>query len=156
MKSLVVFYSRTGTTKKVAETIAYFTKANIDEIITEKDRKGLIGFLLSGKEALFKPPAKIKETKKNPMEYDVVIIGTPVWASKLSSPVRAYLEKNKGLFKKIAFFCTKSGSSNIKTFAEMKKICTKKPKAVLELNTSQVKKDKYLKDVKDFVAKLKK
>ena len=50
-KTLVAYYSRTGTTKKVGEAIAKALKADIDEIIDLKKRSGAIGWVVSGKDA---------------------------------------------------------------------------------------------------------
>lgn len=81
MKVLVVYYSQTGNTKLVAEAIAESLNADIEEISDEKDRAGVFGFLRSGYEAIFK---KLTETqqpiKHKPEEYDLTIIGSPVWA----------------------------------------------------------------------------
>ena len=99
MKALVVFYSRTGATKKVAVEIAESLKCDIEEIIDLHNRKGAIGYLKSGMHATLKKPAKIKKSRKNPASYGTVIIGTPIWSFNVSSPVRAYLMQNKGKIK---------------------------------------------------------
>ena len=44
MKSLVVYYSRTEITKKLAEAIARKTGADIEEIIPKVNYKGKIGY----------------------------------------------------------------------------------------------------------------
>jgi flavodoxin len=43
MKSLVVYYSRSGNTRFVAEQISEEIGADIEEIIDIKKRKGLLG-----------------------------------------------------------------------------------------------------------------
>ena len=48
MKKLVVYYSRTGNTKVVAEKIANQLNADISEIIDRKNRKGRLVFLTGG------------------------------------------------------------------------------------------------------------
>lgn len=54
VKSLVVYYSRTGNTRFVAEMIAEKLKADIEELIDKKGRGGSIGFLIAGKDAALK------------------------------------------------------------------------------------------------------
>ena len=54
MKILVVFYSRTGNTKKIGEEISKNLKSDIDEIIDQKSRNGAIGFLTGGIDAMKK------------------------------------------------------------------------------------------------------
>jgi len=149
MKTLVAYYSRTNSTKKLAEIVAKILKADIDEIIDKKSRSGPIGFLTGGRDAMGRKETKI-ETKKNPEKYDLVVIGTPVWAGNVTPAVRTYLTKYK--FKKAAFFCTFGGSLD-KTFGEMEKISVK-PVATLGLKGGDVKTGKVEGEVKRFCAEL--
>lgn len=150
MKQLVVYYSRTGVTKTVGEELAKQLRCDAEEIISVKNRKGIIGYIISGKEAVLKKPAKIKEIKKDSSSYDIVIIGTPVWGHNMSSPIRTYLIKNKDKLKNVAFFCTMGSSGSQKTFNEMEKL-SKKPITVLELKTAEVKSREYENKLKEFV-----
>jgi flavodoxin len=152
MKTLVVYYSRTGTTKKVGQEIAKQLKADEEEIFDVKNRGGLLGWLRSGKEAQKKQLPEIKPAKKNPSNYDLVVIGTPVWAWTLSSPVRTYLSSNK--FKKVAYFCTCGGDPG-KAFEEIDNTAGKKAIATLVISEKEIKDNSYPKKVKEFVAKLK-
>jgi flavodoxin len=149
MKALVAYYSKTASTKKLAEEIAKNLKADIDEIIDKKSRSGPIGFLTAGRDAMNKKETEI-ETKKDPEKYDLVVIGTPVWAGNVTPAVRTYVTKHK--FKKVAFFCTFGGSEN-KTFAEMQLI-SKKPVATLGLKGTDVKNEKTKEEVKRFCKEL--
>jgi len=149
MKALVVFYSRTGNTRKVGNKIAKILKADIDEIIDMKDRRGIIGWFVSGKDASQGNPAQIKN-KLNPEKYDLLIIGTPVWAWTITPAIRAYLRKYnlKGKKPKIAFFCTCGGNSS-KTFTEMQAL-SKKPLASLVVSDKKlVCSDKEIKEFCD-------
>jgi flavodoxin len=51
MKILIVYYSRTGRTKKIAEKIQYRLNADIDEISDTKNRAGILGWLSAGRDA---------------------------------------------------------------------------------------------------------
>ena len=133
MKTLVIFYSRTGNTRKVAESISKALKSDLTEIFPKQEFKGFFGFFRGGFQAAMQKTPKIKPIKKK--EYDLVVIGTPVWAGNMSSPVRTFLKKLKP--KSVAFFATK-GNSLGKTFIEMEKL-TKKPIATFSLKTAQVK-----------------
>ena len=133
MKILVAFYSRTGNTKKLGEMIAKSLNADIDEIIDKKNRSGIIGWLGGVKDVLFKKPTEI-ENKKKSEEYDLVIIGTPVWVGNIVPAIRAYLSKNR--FNHTAFFCT-YGSNEGKTFNEMEQLSSK-PVSVLGLKTKNI------------------
>ena len=94
MKTLVVYYSRTGTTKKVAETISSMIESDIERIIDTKKRAGPFGGLAAAKDAILKRLTKIEATKNDPSDYDLVIIGTPIWVGAMSAPIRSYITQN--------------------------------------------------------------
>ena len=157
-KILVVYYSRTGMTKKVAEKIKEKLNlaspaggCDVEEIISEKNRSGVIGYVICGREATLKILGEIKPIVINPLDYDLVVIGTPVWAWNISSPIRSYLENNKDKFKKIAGFCTMGGDGNKQVFAEIEKICGKKLVAQLALKTKEVLSDNFSEKLESFI-----
>lgn len=154
MRTLIVFYSRMGTTKKVGEKLAELISAETEEIIDAKDRTGAWGFIMSGRDAMKKRPAGIKPSDKNLSEYDLVIAGTPVWAGTVSAPMRTFLKNNKENFKQVAFFCTMGGRGSEKTLAEMENISGKKPLATLALTTKEVMSGNFEEKLKEFSEKL--
>jgi len=149
MKTLVAFYSRTGNTKKVSLSIAKILKADIDEIIDLKDRRGIRGWLGGGKDAFFKKSTTIKN-KKDASKYGMVVIGTPVWVGTMVPAVRSYLSKYK--LKKVAFFCT-CGSHQAKTFRNMEQL-SNKPLATLDLKDKKIGDKESEEKIKDFCKKL--
>ena len=155
MKILVVFYSRSDKTKKVAEAISDILKCDKEEIFDTKNRKGIPGFLSAGTDANLRRLTAIKEIKNNPSLYDMVIIGIPIWSSNISTPIRTYLSLCKEEFKKVAFFCTRLGSDSKKVFADMKNLSQKIPLALLELTSREVARDQYMQKVKEFIKNLK-
>lgn len=110
MKTLVAFYSRDGHTKRVAEIIANALNAELDEIVDKKPRKGILGFLRAGYDATRRKTTEISFTK-NPTDYDIVVIGTPVWNSRVTPAIRTYLLRNRENIRRAAFFATCTGRS---------------------------------------------
>jgi len=153
VRVLVVFYSRTGNTKMAASAIAGGLGCDIEEIVDTRDRSGVLGYMRAGMDATRKTPAAIKQATKDPAEYGLIIIGTPVWAWTVSAPVRAYLQRNMERLKKVAFFCTNSGSES-GAFREMENLCGKAPVGVLSLNEKDLKAGAHMQQVKEFVKKL--
>jgi flavodoxin len=153
MKALVVHYSRTGNTEKVAREIAEALGADTETIIDQKNRKGPIGWLSAGKDSTRKIPAQIEEPKKDPSAYDLVVIGTPVWAWTVSAPVRAYLNRFSGKFTQVAFFLTHGGNPD-RTFDEMAAAAGKQPKATLALHEKEIGSGEYIQKVKEFAARI--
>jgi flavodoxin len=106
MKSLVVYYSRTGKTKFVAETIATELGSDIEEIVDLKSREGKIGWMSATRDASSEKETPIAPTKQAPKDYDLIIIGTPVWAFNLTPAIRTYIKNNDLSAKKVALFFT--------------------------------------------------
>ena len=95
-KTLVVFYSRSGTTRRVAQALSEALQCDLEEITEPKPRTGFLGYIRSLLEATRKRPSTITPKKHDVSSYALVVVGTPVWAWSLSSPVRAYLMSTKG------------------------------------------------------------
>lgn len=142
MKSLVVYYSRSNITKKLAEDIASKTDADVEQIKPKKDYQGKLGYARGGKDAIQEKIIDIEPLEYDPQDYDVVYLGCPVWASKAANPLITYIKLNEGKFNEVKFFVTAGGSGFDSTFQQLEKY-TKKPLSTLALTTKQVKKDDY-------------
>jgi len=123
MKSLVVYYSYTGNTRYIAKIIAKELGSDLLELKPEKDlikSKGFMKYFWGGKKVLMKEKPKLKPLDKNPNDYDLVIIGTPVWAWNYTPPIRTFLNKHKLKNKTIGLYCC-CMSSHGKIFKNLKK-----------------------------------
>lgn len=147
MKSLVVYYSRTNTTRKLAEKIASETNADIEEIKPKVNYQGKIGYIRGGKDAMSEKIIDLEEMAYDPKDYDVVYVGGPVWASKAANPLISYLNNND--FNNVKFFLTAGKSGFESSFKQMEKY-SKKPLKTLQLTTKEVKQDNY--DLKSFIS----
>ena len=122
VKSLVVYYSRTGNTRFVAEMIAEKLKADIEELIDKKGRGGSIGFLIAGKDAALKKETQIGEIKHPPSGYNFIVLGVPVWAKEVPPAMRTYLNRHDLSKKRVAFFNTNSLGSDDDTFSSLREL----------------------------------
>ncbi|WP_459201983.1 flavodoxin family protein [Methanococcus sp. CF] len=121
-KKLVIYYSLFENTEYVAKIISENTGADLLKIetVTEIPKKGLGMFLELIRFLLFKKMPEIKEISLNLEDYDVIFIGTPVWAGNMSAPLKTFFSKYKFDGKKVAVFCT-AGKSIGNTLENMKK-----------------------------------
>lgn len=129
MKTLVVYFSRVGHTTRLAREIARRCGGDLDVIQEQHDHNSLPGKLRCVWHALTKAEAPIQQPLRNPSRYDLVIIGSPVWSSGVAPPVRTYVRQYADHFKQVAFFCAEGGSDDARTFAELSRLCGKRPLA---------------------------
>ncbi len=111
-KKLVVFYSFEGNTKFVAEAIARSAGCDLLELKPEKEIKtrGFMKYFWGGRQVIMKKKPKLLPLGKKPEGYDLLFIGTPVWASNFAPALRTFLSENRLKGKKIALFCCYGGS----------------------------------------------
>ena len=136
-KILLVFYSRDGATKKVAEAIARELRCEMEELVDYANREGIFGYLRSGFEAALRRKAHIKPIQHDPARYETVIVGTPVWANNMAPAVRTFLSDQANKIRRIVFFCTCDNSAR-KAFSEMERVAHKRPIIALQVKTSEI------------------
>lgn len=147
-QSQVVFYSRTGNTKKVGELIARKLNCSTEEIVDNRDRKGVLGYI----GAVIKPRAPTTIQDMTDPKDNLVIIGTPIWWYTQTTSVKAYLEKYKP--KKVAYFFTCNVDNKITAFEDMEKTCGLKPIATLRIDKKEMEDLENSEKVNEFVKSL--
>jgi hypothetical protein len=113
-------------------------KCHAEEISEVKRRAGFFGIMRALIEAARQRPAQIAPARHRPSSYDLVVIGTPVWAWSASSPFRAYLMDNEKSLPQVAFFCALGSRGSESTFAQMQKLASKAPRAKAMFKTRDV------------------
>ncbi len=129
-------------------------ECRIEEIEDLKNRDGKIGYAKAAKDAFMGKETEIEEVTYAPADFDMVLLGTPVWSGTIAPAIRTYLNKYKNDLNKVAFFCTHGGGGESKTFKVMGKICGLEPQATLSLRDKDVKKVKHFEVLEKFVKQL--
>ena len=124
MKTAIVYYSMSGNTKYVADKIAEKVGADIIRIEPVKayPDEGAKKFIWGGKSAVMGEKPVLQPYEFSLEKYDRIILGTPVWASTFTPPVRSFIKENQDIRgKKIAVFICFSGGGADKAIKKMKK-----------------------------------
>ena len=109
LKSLVVYYSRDGNTRFIAETIAAEIGSDIEEVVDLKKRSGILGYLSGGRAAMQGKETEISPTLKSPVGYELILVGSPIWAGRPAPAITTYLKKNDLSDKRVAIFFSQGG-----------------------------------------------
>jgi flavodoxin len=153
-RCLVVYYSWTGNTAKVAKAIAQNLSAELEEIREVKPRKGLFAYIRSAFESRRRRCAAILPPTHDPSDYDLVILGCPVWAQDMASPMRAYIEEQRPRLQRIALFCTLGGAGGDLTLAKMASLCERSPAAGLQIADPDMKSGAWVRLAEDFATRI--
>ena len=127
MKTLVAYFSATGTTGVVATELAKAINADIYEIVPEipytnddlnwRDKSSRSSVEMEDESSR---PAIGGTRIENMDQYDLIFLGGPVWWYRLSHIINTFLESYDFAGKKIVLFAT-SGSSGLGKSAELLK-----------------------------------
>jgi hypothetical protein len=149
---LVVYYSRTGYTRTVAGDLVAALHADVEQLDDARDRCGIWGYLRCAREALKRRTVELVQPAYDPSRYDVVVLGTPVWAGNISSPLRSYVAAHGAALKHVAFFCTQGGSGAEKVFRDLRDLCGQPPLATLAVKDRDITQRAYSQDLERFAA----
>jgi hypothetical protein len=106
---LIVFYSRSGYTRRGAQALAQESHADIEEIRPLRDYPGPRGIARAIFDTLLRRQPALEPLRHCPADYQTVLIGTPVWAGRIAPPVRSFVATYAAGCRRLAAFCTMGG-----------------------------------------------
>jgi flavodoxin len=124
-KVLIVYYSRSGNTREIANQIHERVGGDITELQTVKPYpEEYDAVTKQAKEELnsgFKPALKTKVEKIG--SYDVIFVGTPIWWGTMAAPVKTFLSEYDLSGKTIVPFITHQGSGLGRSVEDLSTLC---------------------------------
>lgn len=121
IKNLVVYYSLDGNTAFIAKTLAEAIQADLLTLQPRKTPASLtiLKILWGVKQVLFKEKPELRPFDKDPTAYDLIFLGTPVWAGGYAPALRTFFSTTSLQQKHVALFCCYRGNEG-QTFDKMK------------------------------------
>ena len=124
-KILVAYYSLTGKTERLANAIADASGGELYRIQVAKsypdNSKERRNILEQEIEENYLP--QLQTTTINPADYDIIFLGSPVWANHISQPVKSFLAKYNLTGKYVIPFVTHSGGGRGQSFNDVAALC---------------------------------
>lgn len=124
-KSLVLYYSWSGNTRKIAELIAQKTGADLRELQPENAYPQNYNDVLTQakREIQGKWYPALRPIGMDWSDYGTVYLGTPNWWSSIAPPVASFLNQVMPTEKAIAPFCTHGGGGAGHIAKDIAKFC---------------------------------
>ena len=123
MKKYFVYYSASGNGDYLAEVLK---EAGYEPVKVEMVKPiGKIGFfkiLRYGGQAMMGKKAKIQEINLELNDDDIVVIGSPIWNDRLSTPVNTVLSKYSFNKETTEFILYPAGEGTSKSLEQLKKL----------------------------------
>jgi flavodoxin len=151
---LIVYYSRSGTTRRIAQQLAEELDADLLAIEDPRPRSGILGFMRSAIEAMRGAPATIEPVDVNLSGRELVLLGTPVWSGHVSSPMRRFLIDHGNEIENTGFFCTMGRHGADETFRDMREIMGKQAVAKCAITQEEIENGTAKQALDKFVTRL--
>ncbi len=135
---LVIYYSRTGITRRVARELATLGDWDLEPVVDTKSRDGIIGYGRSLIDSLLGRTTTLAAVRHDIGDYDLVVVGTPVWNSSVSTPIRTWLQERAGRLPPLAFVATEGGRGAERAFRQMAAIAGREPLATIALTDREI------------------
>lgn len=147
MKTLIVYYSYTNNTEKVAKKIAELKKYDILKLEPLVDYSTDYQKVVDEEEAKMDSEeiVELKPINIDLNQYDRIILGTPVWWYTMAPVVRSFLSGNNLNGKKVIAFITNGGWIG-HTVKDIKKYCEIENYINLKFNSDKIQDEKFLLD----------
>ncbi len=151
-KVLLVYFSWGGNTRAVATQIQELAGCDIVEVEPEEAYPDTYETVRPiAYEELENGSRPIKTKVNNMTDYDILIVGTPIWGGHLTPPMKLFLQSYDLNGKTIAPFSTHQGSGLGQSVSDIRSVCpnstilTGMPIASSQINTSRTTIENWLK-----------
>ena len=151
-KSLVLYYSETGTTKTVALELQKQLGADIEAVEAVEPYSGNFQETIerSGRERERGETPAIKPLTKNLADYDVIFLGYPIWFGTYAMPIATLVKEQDFAGKTIVPFCT-FGSGGLDTSTDALTKALPKAKVVKGYGVRTIRVDAAAKELDRFL-----
>lgn len=156
MTILVAYHSRNGHTGRMAKEIARRCGADVDAIRElQSNADSLWGRWRTHWQTVTRAQPMLHQARLNPGKYDLVVIGAPFLWLGLAPAVRSYVSQYRSRFKQVAFFCAEGAEANQRAFAELERLCGKRPVATFSVRREGLPPIAHNESLTDFMSELK-
>lgn len=135
---LLVYYSRSGYTRRVAQALAHAGAADIEELQPLRGYAGHWGYVRAAFDALLHRKPALAPLRHRPEEYETVLVGVPVWVGRPAAPVRSFVAEYGPHCRRLAAFCTMGGSGGPAVLDALSDLAGKPLLARLVLNDREI------------------
>ncbi|GAB7540581.1 flavodoxin family protein [Cupriavidus sp. 8B] len=137
-KILIVYYSRTGTSRQAAEELAAHTGWPIAEVGDQVSRAGLLGDARCVLDVLLQRHVGYRYAGPSLDECQQIVIVAPIWVGHLAAPMRSFLRDSLPLTCKTSVICVMARQGGFNAAEEVARLASEAPSPVIALRQSDV------------------
>lgn len=124
---LVVVYSYTGTSRRVADLLCSQHGWCMAEIAEVRPRSGALGTLRCVLDSLLRRQPAIRYDGPTPKDFDTVVLVSPIWALQLAGPMRSFVARRRDHLPEVAVLSVMGGEGAPNAVAEIARLIGRVP-----------------------------
>lgn len=124
---LVIVYSYTGTSRRVAELLCSQQGWPMAEITDARPRGGALGNWRCMLDSFFRLQPAIGYDGPPPSDFDAVVLVSPIWMLKLAGPMRSFVARQRDRLPDVAVLSVMGGQGALNAAAEIGKLLGREP-----------------------------
>jgi len=121
MSRCILYHSHSGNTRRIAKRVKVACGGDLIEVMPQKKYNALTVYVLGGYRAMKGRQDPIEQKKIDVAGYDMIVVGTPVWAGKPTPAINAAIAALKGCEGKKAILYATCGGKAGGTIGIMRK-----------------------------------
>jgi flavodoxin len=96
MSRCIIYHSHFGTTRRIAKKVKVACGGDLIEVMPQKNYNALTLYVLGGYRAMKDVQDPIEQKKIDVTGYDMIVLGSPVWAGKPTPAINAAIAALRG------------------------------------------------------------
>ncbi|AGU52899.1 flavodoxin domain-containing protein [Variovorax paradoxus B4] len=137
-KILVVVYSYTGTSRKVAQLLCSQQGWPMAEIAETRPRAGAFGSFRCLLDSVFRRRPAIRYDGPKTKDFDAVVLVSPIWGQRLAGPMRSFVGTRRNHLPDVAVISVMGGRGAPNAVAEISRLIGRAPMLDTTFTTHEV------------------
>ena len=126
-KILVVVYSHTGASRRLAELLASLQQWTLAEVRDVQPRAGSAGTWRCFLDSLLQRRPKIRYDGPNPRSFDAVVLVSPIWVGRLAGPMRSFVAEHRASLREVVVVSVMGERGAANAVAEVSRLIVRAP-----------------------------
>ncbi|MET3494428.1 flavodoxin family protein [Variovorax boronicumulans] len=124
---LVIVYSYTGTSRKVAELLCCQQSWPLAEVTDARPRRGTLGNWRCMLDSLLRRRPAFRYDGPPPSDFDAVVLVSPIWMLQLAGPMRSFVASQRDRLPEVAVLSVMGGQGGPNAAAEIATVLGRAP-----------------------------